>query len=702
MKLPAITGLAYHWKKFFDPLSETANRIGISRVNVYLEKTMHRFQPVIALLCAVVMSVPPMAAQTNVPTTATPTPGITRSQPEMPAYELPEGKFSRLTWKYRPVHIAPANMTNSNRLESLLRAGNLYLSLQDAIALTLENNLDIEIQRYGTPIQEANILRAQAGGALRGVTPNVQGGATSALLGNQATGVTQNATTAANAASSNSQGALVQQTGSTILNFDPTISGIFQWGHTTQPQASQTVTGVTDLVQGVNVQQVQLSQGFATGTSYSLTYSEQRLNTNNTRNAFNPYRTGSFSLTLRQNLLQGFGTALNKRNITIARNSREQSDLNFKQQVITTVTSIINLYWDLVTFNDDVKSKQQSLAYNERLYNDNKKQVEIGTLAPIEIVRADAAVASSQQDLILSQTRVLQQEQTIKNALSRTGVASPSISEAHVIPTDRIRIPDVEPIQPYQDLVAMALSARPELAQQRISITNNKINSSGSKSELLPTLQAYTTVANNGLAGYASNVTTQPIAVTGGDTSVPINVSAVNPFLVGGFGNLFGQLFRRNFPDYTVGLNFNFQLRNRTARADYVLDQLTVRQSELQLQRQENQVRLDVRNAIIGIQQARAAYQASLKARILQEQTLDAEQKKLSLGASTIFNVILVQRDLATAQTNEVTASGNYKKAQVEMDRSTGQTLSNNGISIEEAARGVVSRPPSPIPANVQ
>ena len=612
--------------------------------------------------------------------------------------------MARVTRDYRPMTVAPVNLTNSNRIEQLLRAGNLYLSLQDAIALTLENNLDIEIQRYGAPIQEANILRAKAGGALRGVTPSVASGATSASLGvGQASGVTQNASTSASAAASNNQGALVQQTGSSIPNYDPTLSGILQWQHSTQPQASQLVTGTTALVQGINTQQLTVSQGFSTGTSYSLGYSEQRLASNNYNNTYNPFRTGTFSLTVRQNLLQGFGSGLNNRNIVIAKNGREQSDLSFKQQVITTVTATINLYWDLVAFNDDVKSKQQSLAYNERLYNDNKKQVEIGTLAPIEIVRAEAAVASSQQDLILSETRVLQQEQTIKNALSRNGVGSPSINEAHVIPTDRITIPDVEPIQPYQDLVAQALSARPELAQQRITITNNKINAKGSKSELLPSLQVFATLDNNGLTGDPNGLPNPNGAtpVTGSNVTTSVTTPRVlNPYFIGGFGNLFGQLFGRNFPDYAAGISLSVPLRNRTAKADYALDQLTVRQSELQLQRQENQVRLDVRNAIIGIQQARAAYQASVKARILQEQTLDAEQKKLALGASTIFNVILVQRDLATAQTNEVTASGNYKKAQVELDRSVGTTLSSNSISIEEAARGYVTRPPSPLPAN--
>jgi len=660
---------------------------------------MYRFQPVIALLCIALLGAPALPAQVAQPSN--------RKQAEMPPYTREDGRFSRFTNPYKPVGIAPINLSNSYRLDSLLRAGNLYLSLQDAIALTLENNLDIEIQRYGAQEQEANILRASAGGALRGVTPSVQSGATSASLGvGQATGITQSAATSANAAASNNQGALVQQTGSTIPNFDPTLSGILQWQHATQPQASQLVTGTTALVQGINTQQLQISQGFSTGTSYSLGYAEQRLSSNNFNNTYNPFRTGSFSLTVRQNLLQGFGRALNNRNIVIARNSREQSDLNFKQQVITTVTSVINLYWDLVSFNDDVKSKQQSLAYNERLYNDNKKQVEIGTLAPIEIVRAEAAVASSQQDLILSQTRVLQQETTLKTALSRNGVASPSLNDAYIIPTDRIEIPDVEPIQPYQDLVAMALSARPELAQQRIAITNNQINARGSKSELLPSLQLFATVANNGLTGDANGLPNLNggTPVTGiGNSPTPVTQPRVlNPFFIGGFGNLFTQLLSRNFPDYAAGVTLNIPLRNRTAQADYILDQLNVRQSELSLQRLENQVRTDVRNAIIGIQQSRASHQAAVKARNLQEQTLDAEQKKLALGASTIFNVILVQRDLATAQAAEVAAADSYKKAQVELHRSTGDTLSANNISIEEAFRGSVPRPPSPIPAAVK
>ncbi len=656
---------------------------------------MDRTQPILALVCIFLLVTPPGFAQIAVP--------AARSQPEMPPLTRDDsGHFGRILKTYRPTDVPPINLSNSNRLEQLLRAGNIYLSLQDAIALTLENNIDIELQRYGALEQDANILRAQAGGALRGVTPNLQSGPVSATP--VTAGIATSAAASAATSTSNTQGALVQQTGSTIPNFDPTLTGTLQFGHLTTPQNISIVSGVIAQQQQQDLGTFSLNQGFATGTTYSLGYSQYRYSVNSGTYTYNPYLSGSLTLTVTQRLLQGWGRALNDRNIVIAKHSREQADLQFRQQVITTVNSVMDLYWDLVSFVDNVKSNEQSLAYNERLYSDNKRQVEVGTLAPIAIVQAEAAVATAQQALIVAQTQVLQQETLIKSAISRNGVQSPSLAEAHVIPTDRIRVPDVEPIQPYQDAVAMALSSRPELAQQRIGVEINRVNARGSKAELLPTLNAFVTMDNNGLAG-APNAIPNPNGATvinnpaGQTGNVPVTVRNVNTFFVGGAGNLLGQVFSRNFPDYTVGLNLNIPLRNRAAQADYILDQLTIRQSQLTLQRLENQVRQEVQNAIIGVTQSRAGYRAAVKARILQEQTLDAEQKKLALGASTIFNVILIQRDLANAQATEVAAADTYQKAVVELDRATGQTLDRNNISIAEAFKGSVPRPPSPIPA---
>jgi outer membrane protein TolC len=339
----------------------------------------------------------------------------------------------------------------------------------------------------------------------------------------------------------------------------------------------------------------------------------------------------------------------------------------------------MELYWQLVALNDQVRVAQEAITSATRLYEDNKRQVEVGTLAPIEVTRAEAQIAAGQQQLVIAQTQVLQQETILKTALSRNGVASPLVADARIIATDQINIPDVEPISPLQDMTAMALSARPELAQSRIQISNQELTIRGSKNGLLPVLQATVGLANNALAGTAVN-------------------SGASSFFEGGYGNVLTQIFSRNFPNYSAGFNLNIPIRNRAAQAQVMNDELTLRQQQLALLRLENQVRVDVQNALIGLQQARAQYQAATKARLLQAQTLDAEQKKLALGASTIYNVIQDQQALTLAESNEVNAKAAYARAKVELDRSTAQILTNNNISMDEAFRGKVSRPPSTLP----
>jgi outer membrane protein len=302
-------------------------------------------------------------------------------------------------------------------------------------------------------------------------------------------------------------------------------------------------------------------------------------------------------------------------------------------------------------------------------------------------VQAEAEVATRQQGLVVAQTNVLQQETIIKNVLSRGGIADPAIATAHIVPLDHIKVPDVEPIQPIQDLIAQAIQERPELPISRLNIVNSKLSITGDRSNLLPQLSAFATFTNNGQAG--------PV-----NTIAPLSNSlrAPDPFFIGGYGDYLGQLFGRNFPDYRFGVQLNIPLRNRAAEADYVRDTLNLRQSELQLQKQTNQIRVDVSNSVIALQQARAQYQAAVKSRVLEEQTLDAEQKKYALGASTIYNVIQIQRDLSTAQGNEVTAESAYIKARNSLNYVTGQILAVNKIDIGEAYRGQVSTPPTPIP----
>ena len=350
----------------------------------------------------------------------------------------------------------------------------------------------------------------------------------------------------------------------------------------------------------------------------------------------------------------------------------------FKQQVITTISAVLNLYWDLVSFNQDLKARKDELATAQALFEDHKKQVQIGTLAPIEVTRAEAQVYASQQDLLISQTNLLQQETVLKNALSRNGVASPTLAEVHIIPLDHIEVPPADNLKPINDLVQQALGNRTEIAQNRINIDSQKILLRGIKNGLKPSLQVFADVNNTGLSG--------PANVLGPNEVEPV------PYLTGGYGNLLAQIFRRNFPSYSAGLSLNIPLRNRAAQADYATSALELRQSELTLQKAVNQVRVDVNNAVIGLRQARVRYDSAVKARILQQQTLDADKKKYTLGASTVFQVVQDQQNLATSESAETQALANYSHARIAFDQSLGNTLAVNHISLDEALSGHVAR----------
>jgi outer membrane protein len=583
---------------------------------------------------------------------------------------------------YVPVNIPAVRFENTSRLESLLRAGNLYLSLKDAIALALENNLDIELQRYGPQQAEANLLRAQAGGLLRGVSTAVSQGPTSAV--NQATGGiggTGGGGGGGGADLGNTAGGtVITQTGATIINLDPVVSASYQAGHQTSPQSNVIGSGgVTGLTTNRHVTSVNAQQGFITGTTVSLGYFQLFSESNSRGQSLNPINQGNISLQITQRLLQGFGRAVNNRNIRIAKNNIKVADLTFKQQVITTTASIIGLYWDLVSINADYAVKKQSVELARKLFEDNKKQVEIGTLAPIEVVRAEAELARTEQELTVSETQLLQQETIIKNALSRNGVTSELIKNARIIPTDSIQLPTTAERLDLGELYDLAVASRPEIEQTKINLENTRIGIAGNRSQLLPSLDVTASFQNNGLVG-SVNALRLP------GTALP------DPYFLGGRTDLLGQLFRRNFPDYSVAFQLNVPLRNRAARADMIIEEISQRQQEIRQQQQLNQLKVSIQNAITAVQQAEAGVRRAQKARELQEQTLDAEQKKFALGATTIFFVIQAQRDLAQARSAEVAALGTYAKAKNTLQQTLGSTLEANDISIDEAKTGQVNR----------
>ncbi|MGH9579998.1 MAG: TolC family protein, partial [Terriglobales bacterium] len=464
-----------------------------------------------------------------------------------------------------------------------------------------------------------------------------------------------------------------------VDSFDPSLSASLNIQHATFPLSNTVTTGVAKFQQNTGTANFTYSQAFHTGTAMQVTFDNSRVTNNSLFSTLVPQVNTSFRLTLRQRLLSGFGLGTNTRFIRIAKNNREISDISFRNQVIATVSQIQNIYWDLVNAYEDVKVKERSLALAEKTLSDNRKQVEIGTLAPIEIVRAESEVATRNQELIVSQTNLQLQQLLTKNAITRD-LTDATLAAAPVIPTDTMEVPDQEPVVPTEDLISEAFQHRPEIAQARIDLTNREISNRAARNALLPSVDLVAWYGASALAGLQNpNNTTIP------PDSIPRT----------GFPNAFGRLFDHDFPDYAVGFNVNIPIRNRAAQADQVRSELEYRQAQLRLQQLHNQVGIEVRNAKFAVQQNRARVEAARKGRELGQQSLEAEQKKYALGASTNFQVLQAQRDLALAESNLVAARSAYEKSRVELDRVTGLALAHNGISVEDAERGQVSAMPS-------
>ena len=592
-----------------------------------------------------------------------------------------KGELGWLTHPYQARSVPPISLANTTRLQALERAGNLYLAAQDVVALAIENNIDVEVQRYGPLLAREVLRRAQAGGALRDVGVAVAQGPQSVSL--QGVTVTTIGTTTSGAGVS-SGGGIVTQLGPAIPLLDPGFSILTVFQHATSPESNTFLVGTTAFQQNTRSYQYQYSQSWDFGLSALATYASTRVSVNSQSFTLNPFTQGDMDLQLTQNLLNGFGPAVNGRNIRVQKNNLKVTDLQFKQQLITTVAAALNLYWDLVSFVEDESAREKEVQAAQQLYDDNKKQVDIGTLAEIEVTRAESQLYTAKQDLIISQTNRAQQETVLKNFLSRTGVTSPDLAEVRIIPLDHITVPEKEELRSVDDLNKDALDKRVEIAQGRLNLESNQLNLVGIKNSLKPTLQAFAELTNNGLTG-----TLNPLFA--GEPGVG--------YLAGGYGNLLAQIARRNFPNYSAGLSLTIPLRNRAAQSDYVTSLLAIRQSELGLRKNINQVRVDVQNAVIGLQQARARYDAAVKARVLAQQTLDADQKKLALGAGTAFQVIQDQRDLASSESAEVQSMANYSHARIALDQALGDTLEVNHVSLDEALTGRVAATPSPLPA---
>jgi outer membrane protein len=618
---------------------------------------------------------------------------------EIKDYAQPRSHFPNPLGPYTPRSVAPPSLANTDRFGQLMRDGKLYISMNDAVALALENNLDIAIARYNLNIADTDIWRAKAGQATRGVnTGLVQGtpGGTGTGVGATSTGGGAGGTTTGSGGAGAGTSGLVTSTtgvGAAIPSFDPILTGTLQLDQNRSINASSFAQPTTSANTGTV--DFAYQQGFHWGTNLSVGFNNTRSTTSSQFSKLSPLLNSNFRATISQPLLSGFGFLPNTRFIRIAKNNREISDVAFRLQVITTVNQIQNIYWDLVNAYENVKVQQDSLALAQKTLSDNQKQVEIGTLAPIEVVRARSVVATNQQSLIVAQTNLQLQQLLVKNALSRT-LVDPVLADAEVIPTDTMSVPENEPVLPTQDLVNQALAHRAELAESRIDLTNRDINSRSAKNALLPTLSLFAYYGGSGVGGAQNPANLCPADPTkqffGCQPTDDPNNPIPRPISYGGTS---GQLFDSTAPDKGVGLQLNIPLRNRAAQADQVRAELEYRQAQMRLQQQENQIRIEVRNAQFSVQQNRASVEAARAAVELGKQSLDAEQKKYALGASTTTLVLQNERDLTQAQSNLVSANSAYEKSRVELDRATGATLDRLGILMADAERGAVTKMPN-------
>ena len=582
--------------------------------------------------------------------------------------------FPNLLAPYSPIKIEEPSLTNSPRIDQIIHEGKLELSLQEAVELALENSMDIVVQRYNPWFADTGILKANAGG-FGGTTPGaVFGGSTA---------------------------------NNPLLNYDPVITATLGVDDrnvpVNNPLTSGTGTGLSSLARltlHTSTFNTQYSQGFQTGTTFFTAWDNTRSSSTSAANLFNPSVQSSIFVGFQQQLLNGFGRSVNSRNIRIAKNNRKIADWAFTQQAITTVTNTITAYWELVFARENVKVQQQAVTVAEKLYNDNKKQLEIGTMAPLDVTRAESELATDRQNLIVAQTVQLQNEQILKNAISKNPLA-PNLVNVEIIPTELPSRPEAIEAPSFEEAAKEAFAKRPELQEEALNLLNGEIDVKATRNALLPTATLSAQYGSVGLAGnqrtfLSKTIAGAPVVDANGNPVpgdfLPGTQITPNGIVQAGFGDAMSSVFHNNFPDYQATLNVQIPIRNRSAQADNQRAILTQRQLEAQLQQLKNAALLDVRNTYIALTQDRAQVDAASKARELQQQTFDAEQKKYQLGASTVYLVIQTQRDLISAQGTELRALANLVEAKANYERAVGRTLEVNRVTIADAKTGEVER----------
>ena len=614
-------------------------------------------------------------------------------------YSQPRSAFPHLLQPYTPQELPQPKLSNSSRIDSLMRDGKIYLSIDDAVALALENNLDLDIARYNLNIAEADLLRAKSGASILGVNTgivqNTPGGGVGGLGGTVGSG-TGGTTVAAGGAGTGTNG-LVSSTlgvGSPISSFDPQLTGTLQLDKNDTESVS-VFSPVPIVAQNTYTSNFGYTQAFDWGGALTGYFNNTHLTTNNPTSLLTPQLGSSFQFRFTQNLLQGFGFLPNTRFIRIAKNNREISDVAFRLQVITTVDQIENMYWDLVYAYENVRVQQESLTYAQKALEDSKRQAQVGTAPPIQVVSSQSTVATDQQNLIVAQNNLQLQQLLMKNALSRS-IEDPVLAEADVIPTSAMEIPQQEAVIPIQDMISDALRHRAELVESRIDLQSRDINNKAVRNAMLPTLQAFAYYGGSGVGGDVNPAvpncanTTSAFCFDQDRAPPPFRTTTTV-----GYGSTLSQLVNSTAPDKGIGLSLTIPLRNRLAQSNQVRAQLEYRQAQVRELQLENQVRIEVRNAQFDVRQNRVAVQAAQSAVDLARQTLDADQQKLKVGLTTQTAILQDAATLTTGESNLVSAKAAYEKSRIELDRATGLLLDHSGIDVADATRGQVTHLPT-------
>jgi outer membrane protein len=582
---------------------------------------------------------------------------------------------------YKPVKIPEPLLTNSPGIDQLVQNGKLMLSLDDAISLALENNLDIAVQRLTPSLDQVALLRAESG---------VNG---RLLLDPTLTGQ------------------LTIEKSSTPIN-NPFLAGV---GSTTSSGAVPVPAG---LISHNGTANFTYTEGFRTGTQLQVSLTNTRSSINLGSYLLNPFVQSALTAVLTQPLLNGFGKLPNTRFILEAKNTVKVGDLQFAQQVITTVTQVANDFWELVYARENVKVEEAAVGVSQKLYEDNKKQLEIGTMAPLDVLTAESQLATDQQNLIVARSTQLLDETTLLLAITKDPLAGP-LAGIEIVPTTSIPAPDTIENIPLQEAVKEAWQKRPELQQAELNLKNAGIEVKYTKNELLPALNLFGLFTSTGVGGVSHSATSTPtgsFAETGdlvfpagsagpggivpagvlpfGFSATPVETT-VRLAHQSGIVDDYDRLFRAKYPTYEAGINFTLPIRNRAAEADNAQATLVQRQQQVQYRQTENTIVLNVRNALIALQQDRAQVAAAQKAQDLAAQTLDDEQKKYQLGSSTSYNVVLRSRDLTAAEGTLLRARINLVEAEVNFNQAMGRTLDVNRITVADAKRGKLSGAPN-------